>query len=79
MRDQLHLVPVSLLLEALQLHSNQPTLPCTSTGHSAPVTAAIFAPVPGITVDEGLSEVGHIIVAADYQGCIKVYVTGDVL
>lgn len=49
------------------------------TGHSAPVTVAIFAPVPGITVDEGLREVGQIIVAADYQGSIKVYVTGEVL
>ena len=49
----------------------------THTAHSAPVTSAVFAPVPGITVDEGIKEVGHMIVAADYQGCIKVYVNGE--
>ena len=47
--------------------------------HSAPVTSAIFAPVPGITVDEGLKEVGQMIVAADYQGCIKIYVNSEQL
>lgn len=47
--------------------------------HSAPVTTAVFAPVPGITVDEGIKEVGEIIVAADYQGCIKIYVSGEKL
>ena len=45
--------------------------------HSAPVTTAIFAPVPGITVDQGLKEVGEMIVAADYQGCIKIYVSNE--
>ena len=47
--------------------------------HSSQVTAAVFAPVPGIAVDEGLREVGQMIVAADYQGCIKVYVNSDQL
>jgi len=47
--------------------------------HSAPVTSAIFAPVPGITVDEGLKEVGQMIVAADYQGGIKIYVNSEQL
>ena len=41
------------------------------------MTAAVFAPVPGITVDEGLKEVGHMVVAADYQGCIKIYVNTE--
>jgi hypothetical protein len=41
------------------------------------VTTAVFAPVPGITVDEGIKEVGEIVVAADYQGCIKIYVSGE--
>lgn len=47
------------------------------TAHSAPVTTAIFAPVPGITVDQGIKEVGEMIVAADYQGCIKIYVSNE--
>ena len=47
--------------------------------HSAPITTAVFAPVPGITVDEGIKEVGEMVVAADYQGCIKVYVSGETL
>ncbi|XP_064394517.1 WD repeat-containing protein 44-like isoform X2 [Halichondria panicea] len=51
---------------------------CFST-HSAPVTSAVFAPVPGISVDQGINEVGHMIVAADYQGCIKIYVSGEKL
>ena len=49
------------------------------TAHSAPVTAAVFAPVPGITVDQGLKEVGQMIIAADYQGSIKVYVNSEKL
>ncbi len=49
------------------------------TAHSAPVTSAVFAPVPGISVDQGINEVGHMIVAADYQGCIKIYVSGEKL
>jgi len=49
------------------------------SAHSAPVTSAIFAPVPGITVDEGLKEVGQMIVAADYQGGIKIYVNSEQL
>lgn len=47
--------------------------------HSAPVTTAVFAPVPGITVDEGIKEVGEMVVAADYQGAIKIYVSGEKL
>lgn len=43
------------------------------------MTAAIFAPVPGITVDQGLKEVGQMIIAADYQGGIKVYVNSEKL
>ena len=43
------------------------------------MTAAVFAPVPGITVDEGLKEVGQMIVAGDYQGGIKVYVNSEKL
>lgn len=50
-----------------------------TTGHSAPVTTVVFAPVPGITVDQGLKEVGEMVVAADYQGCIKIYVSGEKL
>ena len=50
-----------------------------SAAHSAPVTTAVFAPVPGITVDEGLKEVGEMVVAADYQGSIKIYVSGEKL
>lgn len=49
------------------------------SAHSAPVTTAVFAPVPGITVDQGIQEVGEMMVAADYQGCIKVYVSGETL
>ena len=49
------------------------------TAHHAPVTAAVFAPVPGITVDQGLKEVGQMIIAADYQGSIKVYVNSEKL
>ena len=51
----------------------------TSAAHSAPVTTAVFAPVPGITVDEGIKEVGEMVVAADYQGSIKIYVSGEKL
>jgi hypothetical protein len=47
------------------------------TTHHAPVTAAVFAPVPGITVDQGLKEVGQMVIAADYQGGIKVYVNSE--
>lgn len=47
--------------------------------HSAPVTAVCFAPVPGITVDEGLRDIGEVVVAGDYKGQIKVYVTSEVL
>lgn len=60
----------------LRLHCCHPP-PSLPPGHSAPVTTAVFAPVPGIAVDEGLKEVGHMMVAADYQGCIKVYVNTD--
>ena len=49
------------------------------TAHSAPVTAVAFAPVPGITVDEGLRDIGEVVIAGDYQGRIKVYVNSDVL
>ena len=56
-----------------------PLLSSHTPAHSAPVTSAIFAPVPGITVDEGLKEVGQMIVAADYQGCIKIYVNSEQL
>lgn len=44
--------------------------------HSAVVTVAIFAPVPGLFANEGLKEVGEVIVSADYQGGIKVFVCG---
>ena len=54
----------------------QHTFP-TFLAHTYPVTAAIFAPVPGITVDEGLRDIGEVIVAGDYQGHIKVYVNSD--
>ncbi len=47
--------------------------------HSAPVTAVSFAPVPGITVDEGLRDVGEVIVAGDYKGHIKIYVNSEKL
>lgn len=47
-----------------------------STAHSAVVTVAIFAPVPGLFANEGLREVGEVIVSADYQGGIKVFVCG---
>ena len=46
------------------------------TAHSAVVTVAIFAPVPGLFANEGLREVGEVIVSADYQGGIKVFVCG---
>lgn len=49
------------------------------SAHSAPVTAVAFAPVPGITVDEGLRDIGEVVIAGDYQGRIKVYVNSDVL
>ena len=56
------------------------TMPVISfSAHSAPVTTAVFAPVPGITVDEGIKEVGEMVVAADYQGSIKIYVSGEKL
>jgi len=45
-----------------------------STAHTSVVTAAVFAPVPGFFVGEGLKDVGQVIVAADYSGAIKVYV-----
>lgn len=61
-----------MIILAILLSSHTPA-------HSAPVTSAIFAPVPGITVDEGLKEVGQMIVAADYQGCIKIYVNSEQL
>jgi len=60
-------------------HTHTHTHAHTLTAHSAPVTSAIFAPVPGITVDEGLKEVGQMIVAADYQGGIKIYVNSEQL
>ena len=44
------------------------------TAHSSVVTAAVFAPVPGFFVGEGLKDVGQVLVAADYSGAIKVYV-----
>jgi WD40 repeat protein len=49
------------------------------TAHSAPVTTVSFAPVPGITVDEGLRDIGEVVVAGDYKGNIKVYVTSEEL
>jgi len=52
---------------------------CLCAAHSDPVTTAVFAPVPGITVDEGIREVGEMVVAADYQGSIKIYVSGEQL
>lgn len=45
--------------------------------HTSPVTAVCFAPFPGITVGEGVKEIGHLIVAGDYKGTIKVYVTSE--
>ena len=45
--------------------------------HTSPVTAVCFAPFPGITVGEGVKEIGHVIVAGDYKGTIKVYVTSE--
>ena len=51
--------------------------PPLSLAHAYPVTAAVFAPVPGITVDEGLRDIGEVVVAGDYQGHIKVYVNSD--
>ena len=60
-------------------YSIQTSSSLTHSAHHAPVTAAVFAPVPGITVDQGLKEVGQMIVAADYQGCIKVYVNTEKL
>ena len=60
-------------------YSIQTSSSLTRSAHHAPVTAAVFAPVPGITVDQGLKEVGQMIVAADYQGCIKVYVNTEKL
>ena len=47
--------------------------------HSVPITAVVFAPVPGITVDEGIRDVGEVVVAGDYQGHIKVYVNSESL
>ncbi|XP_019857784.1 PREDICTED: WD repeat-containing protein 44-like isoform X1 [Amphimedon queenslandica] len=47
------------------------------TAHTSPVTAVCFAPFPGITVGEGVKEIGHVIVAGDYKGTIKVYVTSE--
>ena len=44
------------------------------TAHTSVVTAAVFAPVPGFFVGEGLKDVGQVLVAADYSGAIKVYV-----
>jgi WD40 repeat protein len=49
------------------------------TAHTAVVTVAMFAPIPGLFANEGLREVGEVIVAADYQGRIKVYVSGPEL
>lgn len=43
------------------------------------MTAVTFAPVPGITVDEGLRDIGEVIVAGDNKGNIKVYVTSEEL
>lgn len=51
-------------------------LPSLPTAHSAVVTVAVFAPVPGLFANEGLREVGEVIVSADYQGGIKVFVCG---
>ena len=45
-----------------------------SIAHSSVVTAAVFAPVPGFFVGEGLKDVGQVLVAADYSGAIKVYI-----
>lgn len=45
--------------------------------HTSPVTTVCFAPFPGITVGEGVKEIGHLIVAGDYKGTIKVYVTSE--
>ena len=39
----------------------------------------MFAPIPGLFANEGLREVGEVIIAADYQGEIKVYVSGSEL
>lgn len=70
-----------LLIAHTHICSDPPTSPppTHTTGHSAPVTTVVFAPVPGITVDQGLKEVGEMVVAADYQGCIKIYVSGEKL
>ena len=41
---------------------------------SAVVTAAIFAPVPGLFAGQGIREVsGEVILTADYSGSIKVF------
>ncbi|XP_065182884.1 WD repeat-containing protein 44-like [Sycon ciliatum] len=44
-----------------------------STQSGDQVTAAVFAPVPGLFADEGISENSDVLVAADYNGCIHVY------
>ena len=43
------------------------------------MTAVAFAPVPGITVDEGLRDIGEVVVAGDYKGNVKIYVNSEVL
>ena len=49
---------------------------CCLAAHSSVVTTAVFAPIPGLFANAGLTEVGEVIVAADYQGEIKIYVSG---
>ena len=70
---------VSTMCSAYSMIQNLYLMRLLSAAHSAPVTTAVFAPVPGITVDEGLKEVGEMVVAADYQGSIKIYVSGEKL
>lgn len=41
------------------------------------ITAAVFAPVPGLFAGEGIRDEPEVVVAADFDGGIRVYTKSD--